>query len=235
LWWFGQVGDLIKTHLRPETNVPAEFAGRAVRCEPLRMIPVECVARGYLTGGALEQYNATGAVCGMPLPEGLVEASQLQPIFTPTTKAPLGAHDEPMTFAQLSELVGVETATRLHDITMEIYARGTKVAADRGILIADTKLEFGWDSERRLVLADEVLTCDSSRFWSAQAWEPGKTQHAFDKQYVRDWASSTGWDRRPPAPEVPEDVVAATRERYIDAYQRLTGRTWADPAADGSH
>jgi phosphoribosylaminoimidazole-succinocarboxamide synthase len=235
LWWFGQVGDLIKTHLRPEPDVPAEFAGRAVRCEPLRMIPVECVARGYLTGSALDQYQATGAVCGIPLPDGLLEASALRPIFTPTTKAPLGAHDEPMTFAQLSESVGIETATRLRDITMEIYARGTKVAADRGILIADTKLEFGWDSEGRLVLADEVLTSDSSRFWSAEAWEPGKVQHAFDKQYVRDWARSTGWDRRPPAPEVPQDVVAATRERYIDAYQRLTGRTWTDPAAAGPH
>jgi phosphoribosylaminoimidazole-succinocarboxamide synthase len=234
LWWFEEVSGLIKTHVRSAVDVPREFAGRAVRCQPLQMIQVECVARGYLTGSALEQYRATGAVCGVRLPGGLVEASKLpEPIFTPTTKAPLGAHDEPMTFEQLSDFVGLKTATDLRELTLAIYARGAKVAEGRDILIADTKLEFGRDSDGRLVLADEVLTSDSSRFWSSDDWTEGQVQHAFDKQYVRDWARSTGWDRRPPAPDVPDDVVAATRERYIDAYQRLTGLVWSDPSAGG--
>jgi phosphoribosylaminoimidazole-succinocarboxamide synthase len=191
------------------------------------MVPVECVARGYLTGGGLSEYRATGAVSGVPLPAGLVDADRLpEPIFTPSTKAPVGQHDEPIPFAAVVGAVGEETAARLREVTLEVYRRGADLAAERGIIIADTKIELGWAPDGTLVLADEVLTPDSSRFWPADGWRPGATPYSFDKQYLRDWAAGTGWDKRAPGPEVPDEVVAATRDRYVEVYRRLTGRAW---------
>ena len=227
LWWFEQLSDLVPNHVVSATEVPAEFAGRAIRCRRLEMVPVECVARGYLTGGGLAEYERTGAVSGVPLPRGLVEASILpEPIFTPSTKAPKGEHDEPITYDQVVDKVGPETAERLREITIDVYRRGAEIAADRGILIADTKLELGWTPDGTLMLGDELLTSDSSRFWPAESYQPGRVQFSFDKQYVRDWAVESGWDKRPPAPEVPADVVEATRARYVEAYEKLTGNRW---------
>ncbi len=227
LWWFEQLADLVPNHVISATNVPAEFAGRAIRCRRLEMVPVECVARGYLTGGGLKEYESTGAVSGVELPRGLVEAAILpEPIFTPSTKAPLGEHDQPMTFAEVVEKVGAETAERLRRVTIDIYCRGAELAADRGILVADTKIELGWAADGTLVLGDEVLTPDSSRFWPAESYQPGRAQFSYDKQYVRDWAAASGWDRRGPAPEVPAEVVEATRARYVEVYEKLTGSRW---------
>lgn len=226
VWWFERFRDLVPNHLISATDVPEEFAGRAVRCRPLTMIKVECVARGYLTGSALTEYRSEGSVCGVALPPGLVEGSKLpEPIFTPTTKAESG-HDLPITFDDVVAQEGSETAERLRELTLRIYSEGAEYAAGRGIIVADTKLEFGWDADGTLTLGDEVLTSDSSRFWPADQWEPGRPQYSFDKQYVRDWATSTGWDKTPPGPAVPPEVVEATRQRYIDVYERLTGRTW---------
>jgi phosphoribosylaminoimidazole-succinocarboxamide synthase len=192
------------------------------------MVPVECVARGYLTGSGIKDYEKTGSVSGVELPPGLVESSRLdEPIFTPTTKAPLGEHDEPITFEDVVAKVGAETAAELRRITLDVYRRGAELAAPRGILIADTKIELGWADDGTLVLGDEVLTSDSSRLWPAESYEPGRVQFSFDKQYVRDWSLSTGWDRQSPAPEVPQDVIEATRARYVEVYERLTGNTWA--------
>jgi len=234
VWWFERFRDIVPNHLISATDVPAEFAGRAIRCRPLTMIKVECVARGYLTGSALQEYRRSSTVCGVPRPSGLVEGSKLpEPIFTPTTKADTG-HDLPMTFDDVVAQEGRETAERLRDLTLRIYREGAEYAAERGILVADTKLEFGWDADGVLTLGDEVLTSDSSRFWPADQWEPGRPQHSFDKQYVRDWAVSTGWDKTPPGPAVPPDVVEATRQRYIDVYERLTGRTWDSPGSPAS-
>lgn len=228
LWWFAWLADVVPNHVISSTDVPAEFAGRAIRCRRLDMIPVECVARGYLSGSGLTQYQASGRVCGVDLPPGLVEASRLpEPIFTPTTKAPRGSHDEPMTYAQVVDAVGERTAARLRRITLDVYRRGAELALDRGILIADTKIELGWAPDGELVLADEVLTGDSSRFWPADSWRPGRPQRSFDKQPVRDWATGTGWDKQPPGPEIPPHVVAATRARYLAVYERLTGQRWA--------
>ena len=228
LWWFDRLGDLVPNHVISGDDVPPEFAGRAMRCRRLDMLPVECVARGYLTGGGLKDYEKTGAVSGVPLPPGLVDGAQLpEPIFTPSTKAPLGQHDEPMTFAEVEDLVGARTAARLRDLTLAVYARGAETAAASGILVADTKLEFGHDpATGEIVLADEVLTPDSSRFWPAERWEPGHPQPSFDKQFVRDWSATLDWDRTPPGPEVPPEIVAATRARYVEAYERLTGHHW---------
>jgi len=227
LWWFRQLEDVVPHHVVSDSLVPAEFAGRAIRCRRLRMVPVECVARGYLTGSGLRDYYSTGAVSGIELPEGLVEASRLhEPVFTPTTKAAVGEHDEPMTFDEVADEVGPATAARLRDITLEIYRRGNEIAEKRGIIVADTKIELGWDSDGVLRLGDELLTPDSSRFWPLDVWEPGRVQPSFDKQYVRDWAVSTGWDRQPPAPEIPQDVVEATRAKYVEAYERITGTAW---------
>jgi phosphoribosylaminoimidazole-succinocarboxamide synthase len=227
LWWFDQLADIVPHHV-VSTDVPPEFAGRAIRVRRLRMVPVECIARGYLVGLGLEQYRETGAVCGVPLPVGLVEADKLpRPIFTPTTKESVGAHDQPMTFAQVEAQVGADVANELRRITLEVYWRGATLAAQRGVIVADTKIELGWSADGTLVLGDEVLTPDSSRFWPADEWKPGGTQRSFDKQYVRDWAVGSGWDKRPPAPEVPEEVVAATRARYVEVYERLTGETWS--------
>jgi len=227
LWWFERLADVMPNHVISADDVPAEFAGRAIRCRRLSMVPVECVARGYLTGGGLTEYLATGAVSGVPLPPGLVDADRLpEPLFTPSTKAPMGQHDEPIPFATVVETVGEETAARLRETTLEVYRRGAALAAERGIIIADTKIELGWAPDGTLVLADEVLTPDSSRFWPADGWRPGTTPFSFDKQYLRDWAAGTGWDKRAPGPAVPDHVVAATRARYVEVYQRLTGLTW---------
>ena len=229
LWWFDRLGDLVPNHVISGDDVPPEFAGRAMRCRRLDMLPVECVARGYLTGGGLKDYEKTGAVSGVTLPPGLVDGSRLpEPIFTPSTKAPLGQHDEAMTFAEVEDLVGAQTAARLRDLTLAVYARGAETAAASGILVADTKLEFGHDpATGEIVLADEVLTPDSSRFWPADRWAPGRPQPSFDKQFVRDWSATLDWDRTPPGPEVPPEIVSATRARYVEAYERLTARRWA--------
>lgn len=226
LWWFRQLEDIVPHHVLNDL-VPKEFAGRAMRCRRLRMVPVECVARGYLTGSGLRDYYGTGAVSGVELPEGLEEASRLhEPIFTPTTKAAVGEHDEAMTFDEVVDEVGSPTATRLRDITLEVYRRGAEIAEKHGIIVADTKIELGWDSDGELRLGDELLTPDSSRFWPLDLWEPGRVQPSFDKQFVRDWAVSTGWDKQPPGPEIPPDVVEATRAKYVEAYERITGTAW---------
>lgn len=227
LWWFDRLADLTPHHVISADDVPAEFAGRAIRCRRLEMIGVECIARGYLAGSGLAEYEKHGTISGVPLPPGLVEGSKLpEPIFTPTTKAPLGEHDEFITFDDVVAQAGADLAGRLRDLTLRVYERGAQVAAGNGIIVADTKLEFGLDAGGTLTLADEVLTSDSSRYWPADQWQPGRPQFAYDKQFLRDWAVTTGWDKRPPAPEVPDDVVAATRGRYVEAYERITGRTW---------
>ena len=228
LWWFDRLGDLVPNHVISGTDVPPEFGGRAMRCRRLEMLPVECVARGYLTGSGLKDYEKTGTVSGVALPPGLVDGSELpEPIFTPSTKAPLGQHDEAITFADVEDLVGAETAARLRELTLAVYARGAGTAAANGILVADTKLEFGRDpATGEIVLGDEVLTPDSSRFWPADRWEPGRPQASFDKQFVRDWSATLRWNRTAPGPEVPAEVVAATRARYVEAYERLTGLHW---------
>ena len=231
LWWFDRLSDIVPNHL-VSTDVPVEVAGRAVLCRRLEMVPVECIARAYLTGGGLEEYARMGSVSGVPLPLGLVDGDLLpEPVFTPTTKAPMGEHDLPMTAAQVADVVGPDLAARADLLTRRILARGNEIAADRGILIADTKVEFGVDRSTGipdLVLADEVLTPDSSRFWPADEWEPGHPQPSFDKQFVRDWLTSpaSGWDRRSgrPPPPLPDDVIDRTRAKYVDAYERLTGR-----------
>jgi len=227
LWWFDQLTDIVPNHVISGTDVPPEFAGRAVRCQPLEMIQVECIARGYLAGLGLNEYEKYGSVSGVPLPPGLVEGSKLpMTIFTPTTKASGGAHDEFMTFTDVVDQVGEDTANRLRDLTIALYDHGAGVTAHTGIILADTKFEFGWTPDGVLTLADEVLTSDSSRYWPADDWQPGRPQFAYDKQFVRDWAAGTGWDKRPPAPEVPQAIVDVTRARYIDVYERITGASW---------
>lgn len=229
VWWFEQLKDIVPNHVISDTDVPAQWLGRAVRCRRLTMIPVECIARGYLAGLGLSEYTKHGSVSGVQLPPGLLEGSRLpEPIFTPTTKsAPgVGVHDEFITFDDVARQVGRDLAEKLRDLTLTIYRRGADLARERGIVIADTKLEFGHAADGTLVLGDELLTSDSSRFWPADEWEPGRPQFAFDKQFVRDWAASTGWDKKPPAPEVPPEIVEATRARYIEAYERITGTRW---------
>ncbi|WP_431924939.1 phosphoribosylaminoimidazolesuccinocarboxamide synthase [Amycolatopsis tucumanensis] len=226
LWWFEHLAQIVPNHV-VSTDVPEEFAGRAIRVKPLKMVQVECIARGYLTGLGLKEYQKQGTVSGVQLPPGLVEGSKLpEPIFTPTTKATEG-HDEFITFDDVVAQEGRETAERLRELTLAIYRAGAERAAENGIIVADTKVEFGWDADGVLTLGDEVLTSDSSRFWPADHWQPGRPQFSFDKQYVRDWVSGTGWDKTPPAPEIPADVVATTRARYIEVYERITGNTWA--------
>jgi len=235
VWWFERLGEIVPNHLLSVDDplIPAAWRGRAMICTPLRMVPVEAVARGYLTGSGLRDYQRTGAVCGVPLPPGLVDGDELpDPIFTPATKADLGEHDENVSFDAVAKTVGVDTADRLRELTLAIYAAAREVARERGIVLADTKFEFGYDDAGRLVLGDEVLTPDSSRFWPADEWQPGRTQPSFDKQFVRDWLVSpaAGWDRAGGAPPsaLPEDVIAATRSRYVEAYERLTGRSFSD-------
>ncbi|GAA4634167.1 phosphoribosylaminoimidazolesuccinocarboxamide synthase [Actinoallomurus vinaceus] len=227
LWWFEQLAGVMPNHVISAEDVPAEWAGRAIRCRRLEMLPVEFIARGYLTGLGLKEYQKQGTVSGVPLPPGLVEASRLpEPVFTPTTKATAG-HDEFITFDEVAREIGADTAERLRDATLEIYRRGATLAAERGIVIADTKLEFGRAPDGTLVLADELLTSDSSRFWPADEWEPGRPQHSLDKQFVRDWSATvTDWDRTPPGPPIPDDIVAASRARYIELYERITGSPW---------
>ena len=226
LWWFEQLTE-VPNHVISATDVPAEFAGRAIRCQKLEMLPVECIARGYLAGLGLKEYEKHGAVSGVALPAGLVEGSKLpEPIFTPTTKAPVGEHDEFMTFADAEALVGADTAARLRELTLHVYSRGAALVAEKGLVVADTKLEFGLAPDGTIVLADEVLTSDSSRFWPADRWSPGGPQFSFDKQFVRDWSAGLDWDRTPPGPEIPADVVNATRDRYVEVYERITGRDW---------
>ncbi|MFJ8916937.1 phosphoribosylaminoimidazolesuccinocarboxamide synthase [Amycolatopsis sp. NPDC102389] len=226
-WWFEKMADVVPNHVVSTTDVPAEFAGRAMRCKPLKMIQVECIARGYLTGLGMREYRRDGKVSGVELPAGLVEADKLpEPIFTPTTKISDTGHDEFMTFADVVNEIGQETADRIRDLTLEVYTKGAEHAAKNGIIIADTKIEFGFDADGVLTLGDEVLTSDSSRFWPADEYEPGRTQHAFDKQFVRDWSTTTGWDKTPPGPAIPEEIVEATRKRYTEVYERITGKTW---------
>ena len=227
-WWFEQLADVVPGHL-VSLDVPAQVSGRAMICRRLEMYPVEGVARGYLTGSGLAEYRESRSVCGVPLPEGLTEASRLpEPIFTPAAKAELGEHDENVTFERVVQMVGDSAATALRETTLALYSRAAEIAWDRGIILADTKFELGTDADGDLVLGDEVLTPDSSRFWPADAWEPGRVTPSFDKQYVRDWLTSpaSGWDRggdqEPPA--LPDDVVERTRSRYLEAYERLTGR-----------
>ena len=232
LWWFERLADLVPNHLI-DAPVPAEFAGRAMACKPLRMVQAECVARGYLAGSGLAEYRRDGRVCGIALPEGLEDGSRLpEPIFTPATKAPRGEHDENITFDQLAASTGAELAAELRRITLAVYERGAELAAERGIIVADTKLELGFDAAGTLTLGDEVLTPDSSRFWPADQWQPGRSQPSFDKQYVRDWLLSpeSGWDRDSgqPPPPLPGRVIERTRETYIESYERITGLTWAD-------
>ncbi len=229
LWWFGQLADLVPNHL-VTARVPAEFEGRAMACRRLSMVGVECVARGYLAGSGLADYQRTGMVCGIRLPPGLEDGSRLpEPVFTPATKARLGEHDENIPVSAVAALAGPDVAAELQRITLEVYRRGAAVAASRGIIVADTKLEFGFDSAGVLRLADEVLTPDSSRFWPAQRWSPGHRQPPFDKQYVRDWLTSpeAGWDRSGPPPPLPQEVVERTRDLYIQAYENITGLRWS--------
>lgn len=228
LWWFDQLADLVPNHV-VSTDVPAEVAGRAMICRRLEMFPVECVVRGYLTGSGLAEYEVSGSVTGIDLPPGLVDGSRLPtPIFTPATKAELGEHDENVPFEAVVGRVGAENAAALRDLTLAVYERAEQIARARGVILADTKLEFGTDPVTgAITLGDEVLTPDSSRFWPADAWEPGQAQPSFDKQFVRDWLTSpaSGWDRRSdtPPPALPQDVVLRTRDRYLEAYERLTG------------
>ncbi len=227
VWWFHKLRDVTPHHLLSATDVPAEFATRAIRCTPLRMIPVECIARGYLTGLGLREYEKDGTVSGVTLPAGLVSGSRLpEPIFTPTTKSPNG-HDEFITFDDVARETGEDTARRLRNLTLELYAAAAEHALNNGIIVADTKFEFGWDATGQLTLGDEAITSDSSRFWLAESWRPGQLPHALDKQFVRDWAVRTGWDREPPGPTIPPAIVAETRRRYVEAYERITGTSWA--------
>ncbi|BBH65218.1 phosphoribosylaminoimidazole-succinocarboxamide synthase [Actinoplanes sp. OR16] len=229
LWWFEQLADVIPNHVISSTDVPAEWQGRAIRCERLDMVMVECIARGYLAGSGLRDYQAGRPISGNALPPGLVESSKLpEPIFTPSTKEPVGGgHDEPITFEQTVERVGTELAEELRRVTLEVYRRGSEVAAAKGIVIADTKIEVGLAKDGTLKLGDELLTPDSSRFWSADEWTPGSVPRYLDKQFLRDWSGQlTDWDRTAPGPEIPDEVVEATRNRYVEVYERLTGETW---------
>lgn len=227
LWWFDRLSDVVPNHVLSATEVPLEFSGRAIRCRRLDMLRVECIARGYLAGLGLREYLASGAVSGVPLPPGLLEGSKLpRTVFTPTTKEEVGTHDEFITFEDVVEQEGEVTGAELRDLTLAVYERGAAVAAEQGVIIADTKLEFGRAPDGQLILGDELLTSDSSRFWLTDEWEPGRPQFAFDKQYLRDWAAGTGWDKKAPGPTIPPDVVEATRSRYVQIYERITGETW---------
>jgi phosphoribosylaminoimidazole-succinocarboxamide synthase len=234
LWWFDQLADLVPNHVLstelPE-GAPEDWAERTLICRNLEMVPVECVARGYLTGSGLLEYRESRTVCGLALPEGLVDGSELPaPIFTPATKADVGEHDENVSYEEVARKVGADVAARLRQTTLAVYGRARDVARDRGIILADTKFEFGFDGDR-LIIADEVLTPDSSRFWPADVWEPGHAQPSYDKQFVRDWLTSeaSGWDRRSeqPPPALPQEIVNATRAKYTEAYERLTGLRWS--------
>jgi phosphoribosylaminoimidazole-succinocarboxamide synthase len=235
LWWFEQLADVVPNHLLtadvddyPDDLAPYADAlrGRSMLCRRLEMAPVECVARGYLTGSGFNDYSATGEICGHRLPAGLRDGDRLpEPIFTPATKADLGEHDENVTREQVAVTVGTELAAELERLTLAVYTRAAALAEGRGIIVADTKFEFGFDEARRITLGDEVLTPDSSRFWPADAWRPGEPQPSYDKQFVRDWLlHESGWDRSGPPPPLPDDVVERTRDKYVEAFTLLTGR-----------
>jgi phosphoribosylaminoimidazole-succinocarboxamide synthase len=223
IFWFGLTADIVPNHFISE-DVPEDVTDRAMRVKRLEMYPVECIVRGYLTGSGWKEYKEGGAVCGIELPAGLVESDKLpEPIFTPSTKAEIGDHDENVSFDRAAEIIGDRALLEeLSRVSIEVYERGAEQAAEHGILLADTKFEFGRDAGAEVVLGDEVLTPDSSRFWPADSWEPGKTPPSFDKQYVRDWATAQGWDKKPPAPELPADVVEQTRGKYVEAFERIT-------------
>jgi len=239
LWWFGQLADVVSNHVVWGSRVgkadpgpypiPDDWQGRTILAQKLEMIPVECIARGYITGSGWAEYQKSQTVTGIPLPAGLRHADKLpEPIFTPSTKADLGQHDENISFAQLTDLVGADTAAELRDLTLAVFTKASRIAEARGIILADTKFEFGRRPDGTIVLADEVLTPDSSRFWDEVHYEPGQVVPSFDKQFVRDWlAHDSGWDKdgETPPPPLPSDIVAATRARYVEAYHRLTGRT----------
>ena len=224
VFWFGRTEDIVPNHL-VSTDVPDEARGRGLLVRKLEIFPVECVVRGYLSGSGWKEYRQNQAVCGIDLPGGLRESDRLpEPIFTPATKADLGEHDENVDFDRAAEIVGDRaTMEELRRLSLAVYARGAEHAESQGIILADTKFEFGRDQNGRIVLADEVLTPDSSRFWPADQYEPGRSQPSFDKQYVRDWVDQTGWDHSPPGPELPADVVEATRAKYVEAYERIAG------------
>jgi phosphoribosylaminoimidazole-succinocarboxamide synthase len=229
-FWFARTGHIVANHFVSATEgVPDEVRGRAMAVRKLRMLPVECVVRGFITGSGWKDYQATGHVSGIELPPGLRESDRLPtPIFTPSTKAEVG-HDEAIDFDGAAELVGDrELMGRVRDASIALYRFAAEHARERGVILADTKFEFGLDDDDELVVGDEVLTPDSSRFWPADEWQPGAPAPSFDKQYVRDWASASGWDKTPPAPEIPDDVVQGTRGRYIEAYERITGEPFAD-------
>ncbi|MCW2587519.1 MAG: Phosphoribosylaminoimidazole-succinocarboxamide synthase [Frankiales bacterium] len=235
LWWFEQLADVVPNHVVTADVVGAlpalepfaeQVRGRSVLVQRLDMVQVECVARGFLTGGGLTDYHRTGLVSGVALPAGLVDGSRLPaPIFTPTSKAPVGEHDLPMTYDEVVAQVGAALAAELRDVTLRVYGRGLEVAEKAGIILADTKVELGL-RDGALVLGDEVLTPDSSRFWPAASWEPGRAQASYDKQYVRDWLSASGWDKTEPGPALPDEVVEQTRAKYVEAYELLTGSSF---------
>jgi phosphoribosylaminoimidazole-succinocarboxamide synthase len=229
VFWFAKTQHILANHLISAIDgVPREVLGRALVVRKLRMLPVECVVRGYITGSGWKDYQSTGAVSGIELPDGLRESEQLpEPIFTPSTKADVG-HDETIDFDQAAELVGDRALMeRVRDVSIELYSFASEHARERGVILADTKFELGLDDNDELVVGDEVLTPDSSRYWPADSYEVGQGQPSFDKQYVRDWASQSGWDKRPPAPEIPRDIVAGTRARYLEAYELITGEPFA--------
>ncbi|HWT94647.1 MAG TPA: phosphoribosylaminoimidazolesuccinocarboxamide synthase [Solirubrobacteraceae bacterium] len=229
-FWFAKTGHIIPNHYLSATEgVPDEVRGRAVVVRKLKMLPVECVVRGYITGSGWKDYQATGKVSGIELPPGLQESERLPtPIFTPSTKAEVG-HDEAIDFDQATELVGdADLAGKLRDVSIALYQFAADHARSRGVILADTKFEFGLDEHGRLTVGDEVLTPDSSRFWPVDGYAPGKGQPSFDKQYVRDWASETGWDKQPPAPEIPAEIAEGTRSRYVEAYEKITGESFGE-------
>jgi phosphoribosylaminoimidazole-succinocarboxamide synthase len=230
LWWFKQLSDVVPNHVVSADDVPEEWAGRAVRCRKVDIVQVECIARGYLAGLGWDAYSTTGRISGVEIPAGLVEGDRLpEPVFTPTTKtAPEDGHDEPMTFEEVAAQVGPDLAARLRDTTLELYRRAAAITQARGVLLADTKFEFGLTPDGELLLADEVLTSDSSRYWRVEDWKPGQRQVSYDKQFVRDWARDLGWwDRTPPGPEIPPEVVQETRRRYVSMYETITGTRWS--------
>ncbi|MFG2398097.1 phosphoribosylaminoimidazolesuccinocarboxamide synthase [Streptomyces lydicus] len=239
LWWFDQLSDLVPHHVLSSdvpAGAPADWEGRTLICKSLRMVPVECVARGYLAGSGLVEYDRSRTVCGLALPEGLTNGSELPaPIFTPATKAAVGDHDENVSYEETARQVGADVAAELRQTTLAVYSRARDIARERGLILADTKFEFGFDErpdgERVLTLGDEVLTPDSSRFWPADQWEPGRAQPSFDKQFIRDWLTSpaAAWDRtgEQPPPALPQEIVEATRAKYLEAYERLTGLSWS--------
>jgi phosphoribosylaminoimidazole-succinocarboxamide synthase len=235
-FWLDRTQQIVPNHLISYADVPEQVRGRAMLVEKLEMAPVECVVRGYITGSGWKDYQASGEICGIALPDGLEESQQLpEPIFTPATKADVGDHDENVDFDRAAEILGDRPLLEeLRRLSIELYTHGAEHARERGIILADTKFEFGRRADGTIVLGDEVLTPDSSRFWPVDGYEPGHGQPSFDKQYVRDWASASGWDKTPPAPELPADVVDKTRSLYVDAYERIAGepfQAWLDRSA----